>query len=189
MNEKMKILDKIGLALFSTLILILSIITCLLIFGWLDIELVHQITEAAIQEPVTSNILLGLSIIFILLAIKCIFFDSNTKQDADYENGILLENSDGKLLITKDTLENLVNGVAKGFEGAENITTRVELDKENNVKVFINLDVKENANIKELSTNLQTKIKTTIKNTSDLEVKEVNIKVKDIEPARNINQE
>ena len=53
----------------------------------------------------------------------------------------------------------------------------------------MNLDVKENANIKELSTNLQTKIKATIKNTSDLEVKEVNIKVKDIEPARNINQE
>lgn len=189
MIGKMKILDKIGLALFSTLILIISIITCLLIFGWLDIEWVHQLTEAAVKGQVTSNILLGLSIIFILLAIKCIFFDSTAKQDVDYKNGILLENSDGKLLITKDTLENLVNGVAKGFEGAENITTRVELDKENNVIVFVNLNVKENASIKDLSTNLQTKIKTTIKNTSDLEVKEVNIKVKDIEPAKEIGQE
>lgn len=131
-----------------------------------------------------SNILLTLSVVFILLAIKCIFFDSNNKQEMDYKNGILLENSNGKLLITKDTLENLVNSVVKGFESAENVTTRIELDKENNVRVYINLSVKENAIIKELSTNLQNKIKTTIKKTSDLEVKEVNIKVKDIEPVK-----
>ena len=185
----MKILDRIGLALFSTLILILSVIVCLMIFGWLDVDFVYQIMTRAIEDQISSNILLALSVIFILLAIKCIFFDSSSKQETDYKNGILLENADGKLLITKDTLENLVNNVVKGFESAENVTTRVELDKENNVKVFVNLSVKENAIIKELSTNLQTKIKTTIKKTSDLEVKEVNIKVKDIEPVKQIVQE
>lgn len=185
----MKILDRIGLALFSSLMLIISIIVCLMIFGWLNVDLVHQLVVMAINDSVSSNIMLSLSIVFILLAIKCIFFDSSSKQEMDYKNGILLENSDGKLLITKDTIENLVNSVVKGFESAENVTTRVELDKENNVTVFVNLSVKENAIIKELSTNLQTKIKTTIKNTSDLEVKEVNIKVKDIEPVKPMAQE
>lgn len=185
----MKILDKIGLALFSSIILILSILTCLIVFGWLNIELAHNIIIAILQNEIASNIILAFSIICILLAIKCIFFDSTSKQEMDYKNGILLENSDGKLLITKDTIENLVNSVVKGFESAENVTTRVELDKENNVTVFVNLSVKENAIIKELSTNLQTKIKKTIKSTSDLEVKEVNIKVKDIEPVKQIVQE
>ena len=185
----MKILDRIGLALFSSLMLIISIIVCLMIFGWLSVDLVHELVVMAINDNLSSNIMLGLSIVFILLAIKCIFFDSSSKQEMDYKNGILLENSDGKLLITKDTIENLVNSVVKGFESAENVTTRVELDKENNVTVFVNLSVKENAIIKELSTNLQTKIKTTIKKTSDLEVKEVNIKVKDIEPVKPITQE
>lgn len=185
----MKLLDRIGLALFSTLVLVMAIITCLMIFGWLKVDFVHEIVTRALENQVCSNIILGLSILFILLAVKCIFFDSNSKQEVDYKNGILLENSDGKLLITRDTLENLVNGVARGFESAENVTTRVELDKENNVTVYVNLSVKENAIIKELSTNLQTKIKSTIKKTSDLEVKEVNIKVKDIEPNNNIVQE
>lgn len=185
----MKILDRIGLALFSSLILIISITVCLMIFGWLNVDLVYQLVVMTINNNVSSNIVLGLSIIFILLAIKCIFFDSSSKQEMDYKNGILLENSDGKLLITKDTIENLVNSVVKGFESAENVTTRVELDKENNVTVFVNLSVKENAIIKELSTNLQTKIKTTIKKTSDLEVKEVNIKVKNIEPVKPMTQE
>ncbi len=185
----MKILDRIGLALFSSLMLIISIIMCLMIFGWLSVDLVHELVVMAISDNLSSNIMLGLSIVFILLAIKCIFFDSSSKQEMDYKNGILLENSDGKLLITKDTIENLVNSVVKGFDSAENVTTRVELDKENNVTVFVNLSVKENAIIKELSTNLQTKIKTTIKKTSDLEVKEVNIKVKDIEPVKQMTQE
>ena len=185
----MKIFDKIGLALFSTLILIMAIIACLMIFGWIDIDWVFGIIDAAIHDQVSSNILLVLNVIFILLAIKCIFFESVSKKDMDYKNGVLLENSDGKLLITKDTLENIVNGVVRGFDSAENVTTKVELDKENNVKVFVNLSVKENAIIKELSTNLQNKIKTTIKKTSDLEVKEVNIKVKDIEPVKQIVQE
>ena len=64
------------------------------------------------------------------------------------------------------------------------MTTKIELDNENNVKVFVNLTVKENAVIKELSTNLQNRIKETIKRSSDLEVKEVNIKVRNIEQAK-----
>lgn len=184
----MKILDKIGLALFSTLILIISVITCFLIFGWIDFDWACQMIQNAIQSQTISNILLGMNLVFILLAIKCIFFESKEKNEMDYKNGILLENSDGKLLITKDTLENLVNSVVSGFDSAENVSTKVELDKENNVRVFVNMSVKENAIIKELSTNLQTKIKSTIKKTSDLEVKEVNIRVKDIEPEKTVNQ-
>ena len=185
----MKVLDKIGLVLFSTLILILSVLLCLMIFGWLDINLVTDIVKQALSDQVTSNVLLGLSVVFILLAIKCIFFDSSSKEKNDAKNSILLENSDGKLLITRDWLVNLVDGVVKGFSGAEDVTSKVEVDQESNVRVFVNLEVKENVVIKELSANLQTKIKQVIKKTSDLEVKEVNIKIKDVKPMDNIAQE
>ena len=185
----MKVIERTTLVLFSTLMLILSVICSLLIFGWLRIEFIGEIFEQSLQNPISSNILLGLNVIFILLAIRCIFFDSSSKEKNEYKNGILLENSDGKLLITKETIENLVNGVVKGFDSAEDVTTKIELDKDNTVKVYVNLSVRENAVIKELSTNLQTKIKDTIKKTSDLDVKEVNIKVKNIEPAKEIVEE
>ncbi len=182
----MKKLEKLTLVLFSTIMLIISVLFCLAIFGWIDHNLISDALEVAITNEITSNILLVLSIIFILLAIKCIFFDSSAKEKEEYKNGILLENSNGKLLITRDTIENLVNGVVKGFDSAVNVTTKIELDKENNLSVFVNLTVKETAVIKELSTNLQTKIKDTIKKASDLEVKEVNIKVKNIEEVKEI---
>ena len=179
----MKIIEKISLILFANLLLILSVITCLLIFGWINTEFVFNAITTALNDSITSNILLGISIVIILLAIKCIFFDSSSSE-REKKDGILLENKEGKLLISKETLETLIASVAKGFEGAESVTSKVMLDKENNVTVFVNLLVHPDAIIKDLSNNLQTKIKEAIKKTADLDVKEVNIKVKNIAPEK-----
>ena len=178
----MKILEKITLIIYSNLMLILSIILCLLVFGWLDINLLGDIVTKVLTGSTSSNIVLGVSVLFILLSIKCIFFDATSKEQIKERQGVLLENENGKLMISKDTLENLVNSVAKGFESAEEVVTRVELDKENNVRVYANLVVSSNAVIKDLSANLQEKVKEKIKAATDLEVKEVNIKVKNVAP-------
>lgn len=184
----MKILDKIGLVLFSNLILIISIMLCLLIFGWLSPETVYQITKLALNDTVTVNIILSISILCILLAIKCIFFSSEDNKINGIKDGILLQNSDGKLVISKQTLEELVNNVAKGFDSAQDVTSKVILDEEKKLTVYVTLNVKENAIIKELSNNLQTKIKSAIKKTSDLEVKEVNINIKQLHAQGKIQQ-
>ena len=176
----MKILEKITLIIYSNIILILSIILCLLIFNWLDISLVENIINSLIIGETSSKILLGLSVVFILLSIKCIFFDSTSKEEIKERQGVLLQNESGKLLISKETIENLVNSVALNFQNAEDVTTRVELDSENNVKVYVNLIVNEEAIIKELSSKLQQKIKEKIKTATDLDVKEVNITVKKV---------
>jgi hypothetical protein len=176
----MKILEKITLIIYSNIMLILSIILCLLVFGWLDIGLVGDIVTKIIVGETASKVVLALSVIFILLSIKCIFFDSTSREQIKERQGVLLENESGKLMISKETIENLVNSVALNFQSAEDVTTKVELDKENNVKVFVNLIVSEEAIIKDLSANLQTKIKEKIKTATDLEVKEVNITVKKV---------
>ena len=176
----MKILEKITLIIYSNIMLILSVIACLLIFGWLDTQLVGDVAYKMIVGDTSSKILLGLSVVFILLSIKCIFFDSTSKEQIKERQGVLLENESGKLMISKETIENLVNSVALNFQSAEEVATRVELDKENNVKVYINLTISSEAIIKDLSANLQSKIKEKIKTATDLEVKEVNITVKKV---------
>ena len=178
----MKILEKITLIIYSNIMLILSIILCLLVFGWLDMGLVGDIVTKIIVGETSGKILLGLNIVFILLSIKCIFFDSTSREQIKERQGVLLENESGKLMISKETIENLVNSVALNFQSAEDVTTRVELDRENNVKVFVNLIVNEEAVIKDLSANLQARIKEKVKAATDLEVKEVNITVKKVAP-------
>ena len=81
-------------------------------------------------------------------------------------------------MISKETIETLVNSVALNFQSAEEVVTRVELDKDNNVNIFVNLVVSSDTVIKDLSVDLQDKIKTKVKGTTDLDVKEVNITIK-----------
>lgn len=178
----MKFLEKATLVIFSIIILSLSIVLCLLIFGWVNISTINALLFNVINNATGSNILLAISVIFILLAIKCIFFTSTSKDNSGIKEGILLQNDNGKLLISKETLENLVSGIAKGFDGTENVVTKVELDKENNLKVQVTLFVHQNTVIKDLSASIQNRIKEAIKNTSDLDVKEVNIRIRNIAP-------
>lgn len=184
----MKFLDKVGLIIFSNLILIISIIFCLLIFGWLSPELVYGVIKIGLNDPITTNVILAMSVVCILLAIKCIFFSSDKKEINGIKDGILLQNTDGQLVISKTTLEELVNNIVKDFDSAQNVTSKIVLDEEKKIVVYVTLNVTENAIIKELSTNLQTKIKSAIKKTSDLEVKEVNISVKELHTQKNIEQ-
>ena len=70
----MKLSSKIALVLFANLILIFCIVLCLMIFGWLDPVLVTGFLEYLTAMPTVSNITLVVSILLMLLAIKCIFF-------------------------------------------------------------------------------------------------------------------
>ncbi len=174
----MKFIEKITLIIYSNIMLILSVIACLLVFGWIDIDVVQNLVKDLILYGTSSKIILGVSIVFILLSLRCIFFDPTSKQELKDKQGILLANDNGKLMISKETIEDLVQAVTKQYKMAKEVTSKVELDKENNVNIFVNLVVGSDTIIKELSADLQDKIKTKVKETTDLEVKEVNITVK-----------
>lgn len=174
----MRVLEKIALVTYSYIVLALAVILTLIMFGWLDAELVESTVMTVINGERTSTILLVVNIVFMLLSIKCIFFGATSKKKEPEAQGVLLQNENGKLMISKETIENLVNTIINQFESVTGVTSSITLNKENNLVVNLNLNVGENVIIKELSINLQEKIKETVKQTLDLEVKEVNIKIK-----------
>lgn len=174
----MKIIEKITLIIYSNLMLIASVIICMIIFRWLDVDIVLSLIKNLVMSEVASKIILGVSLVFILLSIRCIFFDPTSKQESKDKQGVLLANENGKLMISKETIESLVEAVTSEYKTAKEVSSRVELDKENNVNIFINLVVSADSIIKDLSVNLQEKIKRRVKETTDLEVKEVNIMIK-----------
>ena len=91
-----------------------------------------------------------------------------------------MQNDNGKLLISKSTIENIVTSVVKDFESVDDVSVDIELDQINNLIVNVNLVVSKEVIIKEITLNMQNKIKEAIKKTSDLEVKEVNVRIKNI---------
>lgn len=176
----MKFLDRLALAVFSIIIFVLAVLLCLLMFDWFDVELVTSALTYLQSNEVATNITIGVSVVLLLLALKEMFFESYSKEEDKSKEGILLENDNGKLVVSRDTLENLTTSVAKTISGVENVVSRVILDKDNNLVIFINLLVKQDAIIKDLSSGLQTKVKQTVKESLGLDVKEVNIKIKNI---------
>lgn len=181
----MKILERIALILFSIIMLFVSIVSCLVIFNIMELKTIFNFLEDIIENQTVTRVILGFATVSILLAIKSLFFPSKIKKKQEIKTGVLLENKDGRLLISRDTIENLVNSVVKSFTDAVDVQTKVNLDADNNITVFVSLLVKEEAIIKELSANIQNKIKETVKRSTDLDVNQININIKNIENQKN----
>ncbi len=172
----MKFLDKLSLKLFSIIIFIISVTSILIITGIIPLEYITDNIEL-LTNNYTKAIIIVLAV-FTLLAFKGLFFTSKKENTA--KEGIILENTNGKLVISKESLENMIAAVAKDIQGAESISSRTILDKNKNLIVYVTTVVSKDVILKDISTELQNKIKEAMKRTADLEVKEVNIRIKNI---------
>lgn len=176
----MKFLDKMILCIFSVLILLMAVISSACIFGWIDATGLYVFVTKALADQTTCNILLGLNVVLILFAIKGIFFESSIDEEKSVGNGIMLENDDGKLLVTKETITSIVNSVVAGFEGVKDQQSKITLDENNDLSILLTIAVSDQAVIKDLSNNIQVRVKDAIKKSLDVEVKSLDIKVKDM---------
>lgn len=180
----MKFLERFALIVYSYIILIIAVVLSLLIFNWVNFETITDMLEALITGAITSKITLVVSIVFILLSIKCIFFDEKSKERLKEAQGILLKNENGELMISKDSIENMVKNAVAGFENVKDCNTKIDVNSENQIMITLYVVVNENVIIKDLATNLQTKVKEEVKNISDLDVQEVNVKIVNLQGSK-----
>ena len=173
----MKFLERLALVIYSYIILILAVVLSLLVFNWINLDTLKEMLEALITGVVTSKVILAVCVIFILLSIKCIFFDEKSKEKLKQAQGILLKNENGELMISKETIDNMVKNAVIGFENVKECATKIDISNENQLMITLYLVVNENVIIKDLANNLQTKIKEEVKSISDLDVQEVNVKI------------
>ncbi|MBO5348639.1 MAG: alkaline shock response membrane anchor protein AmaP [Clostridia bacterium] len=182
----MKILEKFVLIIYSLLILIISSIMCLLIFRLIDIQNITEWIELLLTDASLTIIALAISIICILLSIRCLFFRNRKKIKKSTTTDILLENDSGRLLISQNAIENAVKNIVSDVMPF-NPETKViaDIDPANNISIYISILLDKNIKIKDLILALQIKVKDTIKENFDLDIKQVNIKVDSIEKQEN----
>lgn len=178
----MSFLEKLCLKLFSLLTGIITILILLIMVGILEINDITKYTGILTENMLNIRITIITCFVLLLLSIKCLLFSS--RKDDTGKDGIILENGSGKLVISKESLENMISSVAKEIQGTESITSRTVLDRERNLKVFVTIVVSRDIMLKDISKELQNRIKDAMKRTADLEVKEVNVRVKNITSKR-----
>ena len=174
----MKFLEKLSLILFSLIISVISIGFILIMLNVIEISVVTKTISLILKDDLAIKITIGVSAVALLLAIKCIFFGGEPEDDG--RNGVTLENNSGKLIISRESLENLIANVVKEVQGIEAISSRTILDKDNNLVVYVTTLVSKDMMIKDVSMQIQDKIKDALNKTADLQVKQVNVKVKNI---------
>lgn len=174
----MKFLDKLSLKIFSIIIFVVSIVLILIVTGIIPIEYITQNILILTNGETSIKVTIAIAAILILLAFKGLFFTSKPVDTG--KDGIVLENTNGKLVISKESLENMIASVSKEIPGADSISSKTFLDKDKNLIVYVTIVVSRDVILKDISTELQNRIKNAMKRTADLEVKEVNIRIKNI---------
>ena len=185
----MKIIDKVTLKIFSFIMLIISIVLFMISIQILQ-ESIFGVLISRLFTMVTAGrtILVIVSIVLCLLSVKCLFFtysrkDRNFEDDVNDEiendTGILLENDDGRVLITRRTIRSLVNSVIFRTDEIIDAKIIVDINADNEVSVKLAIDVVQGVVIKNVTSKLQSDIKNMVKETTDITIKSVDIDVKE----------
>ncbi|MBQ3409543.1 MAG: alkaline shock response membrane anchor protein AmaP [Clostridia bacterium] len=174
----MKILEKFVLILYSFLMLIVSTIICLILFRVITIEQIKYCMDFVQSDSALLITILSISIVCILLSIRCLFFRKKNQIKKSTASDILLENEAGRLLISKNSIENAArNIVRESLHLDTEMKVVVDIDPANNISVYISIMLDRALKVRDLTLDLQLKIKNEIKDSFGLEVKQVNIKV------------
>lgn len=183
----MKLVDKVIYFIFSVIILAIVVVmfTVILNIGGVVNPVFNFISNipnmSFTQEQMTYIVII--EILLFVMAIKGILFQSKLEENKD---AIILENNSGKLIISRKTLENLVKDISNGVQGVENSFARVNVSKDTELIISIDIVVKEGS-IKDITKKLQEDVKIAIKKASDLNVSEVNVNIKNIKKINESN--
>ena len=183
----MKLVDKVIYFIFSVIILTIVVVmfTVILNIGVVVNPVFNFISNipnmSFTQEQMTYIVII--EILLFVMAIKGILFQSKLEENKD---AIILENNSGKLIISRKTLENLVKDISNGVQGVENSFARVNVSKDTELIISIDIVVKEGS-IKDITKKLQEDVKIAIKKASDLNVAEVNVNIKNIKKINESN--
>jgi hypothetical protein len=190
MEFYMKILEKFVLILYSFLVLVISVVLCLVIFKIIDIETINNCIKYMLEDSTILITVLASSIVCILLSIRCLFFRKRKEIKKSDATDILLENESGRLLISKRAIENAVrNVVNNAVKDTKDCKVIVDIDPANYLSVYVSILLNNNLKIRDMTLDLQLKIKSQIKDDFDLDVKQVNIKIDSVEEKENEKKE
>lgn len=185
----MKFLERFTLIIYSYVVIILSVILSLLIFNWMDIETITQMVEPVLTGEVSSKVVLSVCAVFILLSIKCIFFDEKSKEKIKESQGILLKNENGELMISKESIDNMVKNAVSEFDCIKECSNKISVNSENKIVITLYIVVNKEVILKDLASNIQAKVKEEVMKIADLEVQEVNIRVMNLQEESKKNKE
>jgi uncharacterized alkaline shock family protein YloU len=173
----MKVLDKLISIIFSIAMLSLAVVVILLLLNMAELSTVVDIIQQYVLNEEYYYIVLGITIVVALAALKTTIFLSDFK--AKDRSPIVVQTENGVVEIERDTIETIVKTVAKSFPEVRDVQAKM-YKKDKGIKNNVSITVIQDSNIKSVTEEIQNKVKETVLASTGLTVVNTNIKVKNI---------
>ena len=69
------------------------------------------------------------------------FFDEKSKERVKETQGILLKNENGQLMISKESIDNMVKNAVASFDKVKQCNTKIDVNSENQLRITLFLVV------------------------------------------------
>ncbi|MBR4111225.1 MAG: alkaline shock response membrane anchor protein AmaP [Clostridia bacterium] len=173
----MKILDAFISFIFSIVVLVLSIAVILVLTGFASESFILDTLNDYVFNDTYHNVALITSVVLVLAALKTTIFNSRFKSKDT--SPILVATENGNVQIAQETITNTVKSVALKIPNIKDVNAKM-LKKKKGIKIFANISVLANSNIKQVTEELQSKVIEVIRETTGVKVLDVDVKVKNI---------
>lgn len=178
----MRALDRLISFVFSVIMLMVSVVLILVGVGVVEPQmLIDMLNEHVFVKDViasnTFNAVTITGIVLLLASLKTTIFLSLFK--VKDKAPILVKTPNGEVEIAQETIISTVKNVAVSFENIKDVQATMQKRKKG-VVIYAMVLVYANTNIRETIEEMQKQVKEMVKNTTGVDVIEVNIKVKNI---------
>lgn len=168
---KIKLFDRILLALYTLAVFVLSLCLLGLSVGLIPISSLLQSIEGIEYNLVFIMITLGISLIFIAISLRLLVSGLIGSKPA---SSLLKETDSGAIRVSVTTLDGLAQKAVRSFEDVKDVKTSI-LTESDGIKVRLKINIMPDVKMPELTQSMQTKVKSYIEEFSGILVKEVHV--------------
>lgn len=169
----MGLFDRIVLAVYTTSLGVLAIIFILMSFGW---HTPLGFVGTSLKDPQGRLLVSLIASFYLVISLRLVYYAFRRKYAGQT---VVHETSLGEIRVSLDAVENFVRKVARQVQGVRDVRAHVHLSP-GGLRTFVRITVSPDISIPSLSNEVQTSIKTYVRNVVGVEVAEVSVYVENI---------
>ena len=173
----MRFLDRFISFLFDLVVIILAFAVILVTTNVVNYSVVEGLLKDYIFNPNYQIIVVSIAVVVMLLGLKITVFTSTLSPDS--KKVIFVDTPNGKIQINQETIEGIAKNVIKNYDEVKDVHARMTKANKG-INMYMVLQVYESANIKNIVTKVQSDVSRQITTTTSVDVKKVDVKIKNI---------
>lgn len=174
----MRILDRVLLAIYTILIIIISVIAMAIALRWIPADTVYMYIRSVYDNTQVAIAVLIVGLLFLVISLELLLSGSRRSTP---RGAMLKSDGTGSVMLSVNAIDSMVQRSARMIEGIKDIKSSVSVDPEG-TQIMLSVQVEQDVKIPELTDNLQSQVKEYVENYGGIKIKAITVRVDSISP-------